>query len=344
MKAAVAKKLKSILLIIHESQPSEKTITELVHLSRTIISGYLICAKSSVMQLTRLHGISLSDISYDCVGELFKRNHKGNYQTLIKFFSSLRISIEVIPENELFFAFKSLLIQIADAHISRLYAKIDPAGAKIQRNIKDTVRKVDFFSVRKNVNGLYLIPKSQSENCKQPFIEVENIEHDFLSSADSTMTTKTLLRILFEIISAQESFRKGISLVDVVKLFKKIYSIETKYSVDEEFIPVNTDCKFNEVEQTEITANVLQKVNAKIELYYSKGKITPNQKDALYKTVNDIVQDWLETGASNISLFEYVNRYLKIDVKTYRKGIRDKLEYLVKYAKKEFSRRLLSNR
>jgi len=344
LKAAVAKKLKSILLIIRESQPSEKTITELVHLSRAIISGYLISTKSSIMQLTRLHGISLSDISYDCVGELFKRNHKGDYQTLIKFFSSLRISIAAIPEHELFFAFKSLLIQISEAHISRMYAKIDPAGAKIQRNIKDTVRKVDFFSIRKNINGLHLFVKTSSENNEKLYLKIENIEHEFLSLANAKMTTKKLLKILFEIISAQENYRNEISLTDTVKLFKEIYSTETKCDLDEEYFPAINYNKFNDIELTEITEKALHKVNSKIELYYSKGKITPNQKDALYKTVNDIVQDWLETGVSNFTLFEYVNRYLKIDVKTYRKGIRDKLEYLVKYAKKEFSRSLLSNR
>jgi hypothetical protein len=345
LKAAVAKKLKSILTTIYESRQSEKTITELVHLSRTIISGYLINTKSSIIQLIRLYGLSLSDISYDCLGELFKRNEKGNYQTFTKFFSSLRTPVEGISEKELFFAFKGLLIQVTDAHIARLYSKIDPAGSKIQRNIKDTLPKVDFFTAGKNVNGIYLIAKSSSNTSKLPYIKLDNIERDFLSIANGKMTTKKLLKILYDIISEQQNIRKEIYLTDAVNLFKKIYSVETKYALDEEFIPdgCRNDYKSDEIEHNQIIEKVLNKVNDKIDVYLSKEKITADQKDALHNAVCDITEDWLKTGKSNSTLYEYINKYIDIDVKCYRQEIRDKLEYLVKLAKKEFSRLLVSN-
>ena len=345
MKTALAKKLKSILTTIYESRQSEKTITELVHLSRTIISGYLINTKSSIIQLTGLYGLSLSDISYDCLGELFKRNEKGNYQTFTKFFSSLRTPVEDISEKELFFAFKGLLIQVTGAHIARLYSKIDPAGSKIQRNIKDTLPKVDFFTARKNVNGIYLIAKSSSNTSKLPYFNLETIEHYFVSRANEKMATKKLLKILYDIISEQQNIRKEIYLADAVNLFKKIYSVETKYVADEEFISndCSNDYKSAEIEHNQIVEKVLNKVDNKIDMYYSKRKITAEQKDALHNSVYDIIQDWLKTGKSNSTLYEYINKYIDIDVKCYRQEIRDILEYIIKLAKKEFSHLLVSN-
>ena len=127
-------RLRPLLIATLGGSPSPAEVTELVHLSRSIIHAYLFAYQPASVHLCSRHGLTLNDLAYDCVGESFARDGSGTFVHIQRFAGSLRGAIGEIAEHELFLAYKGFLAAFAEAQLARLYAHADPAGAKIHRN------------------------------------------------------------------------------------------------------------------------------------------------------------------------------------------------------------------
>ncbi len=133
-----------------------------IQLARSIIEGYLLHLPSSLNYLCAHHGMTATDISYECVEEVFRKDNENTYGNIKHFIESLDHDLERTVDSELLLAFRSFLTRIADAHLARLYALADPAGAHIHRNIRISVKNSKFFSLAKTFQGLALRPKGCS--------------------------------------------------------------------------------------------------------------------------------------------------------------------------------------
>lgn len=295
---------------------------------------------SSILHLCEKQGISINDIAVDCIAEIFEKDINNKYRRLDSFFESLVTPVNDIAEKEMFLAWKGLLIKIAESQTARMYAQYDPAGFKIQRNIKETVPATEYFYLYKNVTGTYLIIPENENKDKLPSLQAEDIESEFITIVKDRRNTRELLKVLHDVIVEQKNYRKTIKLVEAVKLFKKVfdYGADSRFD-NEEFIDKNIVISLaEELEVDEVCAKVLKSIKEKILLnYFVKGRLTAEQSEALYSTICDLVFDWTKTGGNNNTIYEYYSGNMKIDENEYDAIIKDKIEYLVKLAKKEFS-------
>lgn len=337
--------LKIILTDLALKNYANTDITKLVQVTRAILVSHIRNSLSSIIFLCQKHGISINDIAIDCIADIFAKGEDGKYPKLENFFHSLRNPISDMPEIEIFLAWKSLLLKLAESQVSHLYAQIDPAGFKIQRNIKETIANCDFFRLHKNVNGTVLIIPSYELFNTFPPVQIEEIESDFLYAAKQKRNTKDLLKNLHEILVDQTRFRKEIKLSDAVKLFKRAFNYSSDNDhFEEEFSEYHLANSFlDEMELEQICSKVLANVKEKILLnYFAKNRLTSSQSEAVYITINNLVYDWRKTGCSNHSLYKYFNENMNINEREYNLIIKDKIEYLVKLTKKEFSIYLIS--
>jgi hypothetical protein len=337
-------KIREYLTAIVDDSIDHIQLTELVKISRTIIQSYLLNYRSKIFNLISRHGISLVDLSYDCIAEAFNRNNENKYCNLKNFISCLNEDINDIEEINLFLAYKSFLIRITESQLSKLYSQMDPIGSKILRNIKDVLRTSDKFNLEKSLLGLSLIiTNDQSVNLK-PEYPVEKLMVDFEFDGKRPNTVN-LLKCLYNILDCQTEFRKSLTLIDVVTLFKKYFNVlsDNKHELDERTLlsSIKND-EYEEMEIQQIKQKVENFVKEKILVnYFLKGKVNKNEAEAIYLTISDIINDWYYGVDTKESIHDYFVSHMYISKQEYLEKYRTKIEYLVKLARDEFADYLL---
>ncbi|MHB8931773.1 MAG: hypothetical protein ACYC5R_14350 [Melioribacteraceae bacterium] len=218
-------KIHEYLIAVSDDSINHSQLTDLVRISRLIIQSYLINYRSKVINLITRQGITITDLSYDCIADAFARNGENKFQIIKKFISSLNTGIKEIEVINLFLAYKSFLIKITEAQLARLYSQSDPIGSKILRNVKDVVRCSDKFAIVKNLSGLALVAGNSDELFCKPEFPLEKIMTEFDMSGNES-DTNSLLNQLHQIVISQCEYRRSVLLIDVVSLFKKYFSVE----------------------------------------------------------------------------------------------------------------------
>ncbi|MBS3944574.1 MAG: hypothetical protein KGZ42_03685 [Melioribacter sp.] len=164
------KKIHQFLNAIADGTINHFQLAELIKISRLIIQSYLINYRSNIIGMITRNGITITDLAYDCIADAFGRNQVYKFYSLNKFLYSLNTDISCIEKVNLFLAYKSFLIKVTNAQLSKLYSQTDPIGSKILRNIKDAVKEFEELCITKDLHGLKISLKSAlNENCKPDF-------------------------------------------------------------------------------------------------------------------------------------------------------------------------------
>jgi len=337
-------KIHECLIAVSNDSINRSQLTELVRISRLIIQSYLINYRSKVLNLISRNGITITDLSYDCIADAFARNGENKFHIVKKFIFSLSQDINEIKDLNLFLAYKSFLIKIADAQLSKLYSQTDPIGSKILRNVKDVVRLSDKFRMVKNLSGLTLVVINSDGLFCKPEFPLEKIITEFSMNGNES-DTNSLLERLHQILINQSEYRRSVLLTDVVSLFKKYFSVEINDASEENELlllsPVHND-GFEEYETLQVKQKVENYIKEKILLdYFVKGKINKEEAESIYLTIRDIINDWYYGVETKDSIYNYFTAHQELGKENYLKNYRTKVEYLVKLARDEFANYLL---
>ncbi len=310
---------------------------ELISISKNILIPYLRNTKSSFLKLSEIHGLDINDLAIEILGEVFRQNNDGKLVNIFNFISKLFSDINSINDENLFWAYQSFLRKMADIHIARSYAELDPNGFKIQRNIKETL-PTQVLELRKSILVTMIYVKNSEEHDFLPYLSIEEFEKDFLINIAGKVTTAELLESVHSLLQNCKNSRKGISLIDAVGLFKKHYKIDQEIIHEEESLEmIFTDSFIDKFEIDQLCSKVMDKIKGKIFIdYFSKAKLTKEQATALYSAVNDIVFDLLNMGKNHISYYDYLTKYIKIEHEEYELKFKSKLEYIIKQVKESF--------
>lgn len=331
--------IKRLLLKSQSGYLTQSEIKELVSTSRIIISSYLRHTKPRIIKLCENEGITLEDLSIDCIAELFEVDEYKNFIRLNNLANTIRLPLDKLPEVEVYLAFKGLLTRMADTQIARQYAIVDPNGYKIQRNIKEYIKSTQLLSLQKTIYGVLItVNNSVNQGDVLPYYNNDDLEKDFHSYAKNKVDIPSLMLALLKLLNDQSRYRKELLLSDCVPLFKKYFGISdfsSKTIYTEEL--VSKLYEIDELEINEIKQKVLNLIHEKIVLeYYAKSKLTKVHAEALNLALCDIIEDWIVKGENGSSFFAYLKTYAEISEEVYYKILKAKVEYLVKVARNEF--------
>ena len=338
--AVYSEKLRRLLADLDSGSITENRLSEAVQLSRTMIQAYLRCVPSSVTHLTLQQGLSMTDISYDCIAEAFARDSDDTFSNIQNFIGSLRSNLSAISERDLFLAYKSFLITIAEAQFARLYAQSDPSGSRIHRNIRDCLRHSKIFGMRKDFRRIVLFPLQHEPLDHLVPFPPDELARRFMQEVTSRYSIPEMLETLDHILAGQSEYRRTVSLIDVASMFKGSYQgdFSPVTSVDH---PWSSD-GLSEFELRRLRQEVEIALKEKILLaYLVRGKVTDPQARAMFNALRDVLEDWSSGDSSSDSLYSNFNNHLSIAPETYEQEFRSKMEYLLKMARQEFESRLM---
>ena len=333
-------KLRRHLTQLESGSISESQLSEAVQLSRTMIQAYLRCIPSSITHLCLQQGLSMTDLSYDCIAEAFARDTDNTFSNIQNFIGSLRNDLNTIPDRDLFLAYKGFLISIAEAQFARLYAQTDPAGSRVHRNIRDCLRDSKTFGLRRDFRRLVLFPlRLDALDHLGPF-PPDELAGRLVQEASSRHSIPEMLETLHHVLACQSQYRRTISLIDVASMFKNSY--QTDFSPETSVDHPSSSESLSEFELRRLRHEVENALKEKILLaYLVRGKVTDQQAQAMFNALQDLLEDWSSGDSSPASLYSNFNNHLSIAPETYEQEFRSKMEYLLKMARQEFSSRLM---
>lgn len=84
---------------------------------------------------------------------MFTTDEANRFTQIQKFQRALEERGTNHTDFDIFLAYKALVIKIVSTQLARSYAQIDPAGAKILRNIKDALKQTNTLRLRETRGG-----------------------------------------------------------------------------------------------------------------------------------------------------------------------------------------------
>ncbi|MFQ5633252.1 MAG: hypothetical protein ACE5I1_31190 [bacterium] len=334
---ALEAKLKAWLQALLKGSISHTELANLVHFCRAIAESYLVQHRSSLVHVCALNGLTVTDLAYDCIAQIFARNEDGRFYQLERFADSLHSNLEETPQPELFLAFKSFVLKIARTQLAKIYAQSDPAGAKIHRNIKDCIKKSDSLRLVEDFRGYVLQPAKHNAHDYLTAYPLDQLERELLARAGRVGRIPELLEEVASILIEQEKYRRTIRLIDAVQIFKQLYIQIAHLSATTEVSAWKSDGLSQldlEIIQRDVRRAVQEKI---ISTYLLPGKVNKTEAEALSNIMLEIIADWCQDPEQQYSFYQYVQRHLAISQSEYEAMWRTKLEYLSRIAREKFA-------
>lgn len=332
------KELISSLLHNHSSQYED--VLRLVHITIAIAQSYFRIYYPSFLRLCTKNGLNEEDLAEDSILQVFARDEDGKYYLLKNFTDSLNSSFEETDEDEIFTAYQAFVQTVALRQLIKTYSEIDSTGAKLYRNIRDSVQKIDGISMTRDYRGLVLKPTNNSSKDHLPAIPFSELEQRFTANVTKPYTTPELLSTMLELLQNENGYRNSIPMFQVVKLFKRHYSHIANGEIDtNKKIDLTALSKFDHsIMKGEVYKTIRQKI---LTTYVVSGKINFDEANLLYQTVVDIVNEWFDKQKEDQTIFYYANLNFGIDEDQYERNWRTKIEYLVRIARDQLRMYLL---
>ncbi len=198
-------------------------VHEFVHLCYSlalpIIRKKIISGKLSSYHL----GLKESDIVYDCLADLFRRDEQGKFVKLYSFFESEQLNVSTCHEDEIFIALRRLVFLKVNNNIIRLYSEADPTLGKVLRNMRLANHKERLFDELQRFGETYLVPRDMESLTNCPPFPLEKLEQQFIGAVLVHDTLMVMLRKLHQIVAGQRQYQRAIPLVSAALMVKKVY-------------------------------------------------------------------------------------------------------------------------
>lgn len=241
------------------------------------------------------------------MAEAFARNGENRFPRLDAFAGSLRGELAELPALEVFLAFKSFLVRIAEAQLTRLYAQMDPMGARLHRNLRDALRQSPSLAVSKHSHRL-IVRLRDVNTCEHlPPFPANELETAIAAAVSAPYSAPTVLDAFQRVMLNQHSFRRSAPLTDLVQAAKRLFEHDLAAHSNGHGLPDIEGLTPFEIEQIESHAKLV--VNEKILLtYFARGKVNHRQAEALSAVLEEIIADWCNGTGHQPSLGGYLRR------------------------------------
>lgn len=334
------KQIKPLLLSILSNGSAYHDLMDLVHITSAISESYLKHYYPSFLRICTQNGLSEQDLAEDAILEIFARDQNGEYLYLQNFVESLNSSFDKTSPIDIYHAYKSFVQTVAIRQLVKTYAKVDPSGAKIYRNIRDHIRKCDFIKLKKDFRGFVIYPAHHScSGNRKPFPR-DGLEKRLALEAPGANNIPDLLSGLIRILNNQNQYRCSIPLFQVVNLFKRHYAHISNHTFKRENgIDLSA---LNKVDHNIIKSEVSRTLKQKIlTTYVFPQKLDMDEAGKLFQTVIDIIDDWFDNHSERSTYYEHLKSNMPINKSQYNRRWRTKIEYLVRIAREQIGTYLL---
>ena len=332
----LSENLRENILAVIAGSHTHNQLNRLIAVSHTLANSFL-ASKTTAGTLTSTYGMNTSDLAYDCIAELFRKDADGNYIQLFSYFNGL--SLTTARGEEILAHLRRLVFSKVNHGVYRLYSEADPSLAKILRNIKIAVGSLKNFTEVERFGEPCITPSLCNTLEDYPAIEREILEQQFIKHTTGREYIPELLAKFSLFLREQNEHCRIIPFVAVGILFRTIYTC--RYEFPDQVVSV--EAELVESDTSAIIKTVCIDIRKKNERkYVDGGKVTAEMFEKYFQVLEEeLCEKFIGKDGPDFSLYESLKK-LSPDLtkEDYRKDHRNRIEYLLKQVNKEATKRL----
>jgi hypothetical protein len=315
--------LRENLLAVLGGAYTSKQLNGLINLC-VALATELLCRKSTSRKLSSLQGLNEKDLAYDAIADLFQRDAQGNFIQLDAYFSGF--DLQTISDEELLIALRRLVYSRVNQALFRMYHDIDPAFARILRNIKLAIETMKQFDEFDRFGEPSIAPALCDTLEHLPALEPDEVKRHLLSVCFGNENIPQLLGKLAVFLKQQECNSRILPLISVASIFQSVYAIKNEPLL----APAAVEMEFAPNDIVETIKSVCRTVQADTRRKYLEKK---NVGEDVFRTYFDIIERTLLArfveNNGELSYFDLLkSRLPDLTPAEYKKLHRAKLEYL----------------
>jgi hypothetical protein len=225
------KNLRSNLTAVLANEYSQGQLDELVALSHALavssIHGKLSAGKLNVSLL----GLNDSDLAYDCIADLFRRDDNGALLRIKVYFESY--PFENVSDEMLLAHLRRLIFARVTQSLFRLYNEVDPGLGKILRNIKLAVSALKCFTEAEHFGDPYITPSLCDPLRELPEMDDEHLELQLRQHCIGNERIPEILAKLSLCLREQKEFSRAVRLMSVAYIIRSFFSQSAQATTEE---------------------------------------------------------------------------------------------------------------
>jgi hypothetical protein len=313
----------SALLAGSETRQQLEAVVAVSHaLALTHLRG-----KGSAWRMMDFHGLAHSDLAYDCVGDLFRRDENGALIELQTYFKDLEIARA--DAAEVLVHLRRLVFAKVNRNLSRLIAETDSLYFRTARNLRNALATTGRFEEKDRFGEPVLVPPGCDLLLHLPFHSEPELAQLVWGTHSLSANAPAFVERLHDAVCAQSNRCRMIPLLPLVALIK---DVTEKQHLHEERLSRSDELSEDAVR--EIVATAGQETHRKFhKAYVAKGKVTPDDFIAYLKAIESVLLVRISTDdGHNESLYTFLKRHMcGLTEEQYREKHRARVEYMARY-------------
>ena len=312
-------------------RPTRKATSGFAYYAHGIASACLKKKMQSGFRINGLAGLSIDEIAWDSIADLFERDENGVFHKLRTILRSPYTSgTNGLPDDDELevLVHRAVMGKVNDS-LFRIQREHDPSLGKLIRNLKNAVR--DTPVTLKRISGaLWIVP--EDDNPELLPMPPEFFEARLAAGLKNGLSLPDVLQRCLQILADQDLYRKSIPLTQLACIIRSAYVL-TEYEAGdgdaEEPEPLAHQ------DHIRMVTHVLQLLEPRMyATYVRSGKMSAETWVAyMESTRNILIARYHANGSNGASYYDFLKeKLIHLEREAYQEQHRSSLEYLVKVA------------
>lgn len=281
------------------------------------------------------HALDLSDLAYDCIAELFRRDEDDKLVLISTYFESQ--DLENATDEDLLAMLRRLVFSAVNQGLFRIYSSYDPAFGKVLRNIKLAVLSLGTFNEVDHVGEHCIVPTLCDPISYLPLVELETLQRELSARSAGSERIPQLLSVLARYLREQSEFSREAPILRVALAIRWLYSARQISTGEDSFTQDQTEETDVLLSIRDACAETMRAIGA---AYLSRERVTENFLE-LYKRTVEAYLTGKYVHSDGVSLFETFRSIEPgLTREEFNQKHRSRLEYLARESQKLFLRRM----
>lgn len=277
-------------------------------------------------------GMTESDVTHDCIAELFIRNADNELIEFSKYFEYQRLSIDETPEELLFVHLRRLVFSFVNDNLFRIYNEADPALGKIIRNIKSALNNSSCFKIVIRFDEQYVVPTAGSLLPHNPTISNDELQREISDIMMTEDDIPSIIQKLTSVVGSWETYQRSIRLISLAQAIRSGYQ-QLGFATTNGLITQETSFDDGNVEKiiSEVCRNLSHEMKPR---YVDVDKVDGRTFDQYVQALERVLTCEFLDGKDDASYFDCLREIDPALTKSdYVMNHRAIFEYLAKLAK-----------
>ncbi len=278
-------------------------------------------------------GLTESDVVYDCLADLFRRDSTGAFTHVETFFRNQGIDVATCELDDAVLALRRLVFGRVHQAIVRLHGEADPTLGKILRNLMLELERNRLFVHQTRFGDVCLVVSAADPCLHRPPIPPEHLRHQFSQIVSIRDSIPIMVEKLHRVLLEQEEFQRVVPFLTAGLLFKEAYALGAEADKADE-------CAVERQTVNDDVCRIADLVCQKLALgsrqtYVGRGKRSEDVFEKYMDVVKEILlSEFGEDDSNGVPYYERLRVLIPgLTKATYARQHRAILEYLAKKAK-----------